>query len=113
MRALANANNAVGVFPGRRIAVTDGAEFLARVVLRKLQERSCTDVTVLGRARSDLSRRDHIERLFDKYRPLLHLATTVDSPADHGEVAVWKIARRTKNRATGNKRPSRKASEHS
>jgi NAD dependent epimerase/dehydratase family len=89
MRALANANIAMGVFHGRRIAVTDGAEFLARVVVRKLQERGCTDVTVPGRARCDLSRRDHMERLFDKYRPhlLLHLAATVDNPAHHRDGA--------------------------
>src|ERR1700733_1402647 len=83
MRALANARTAMEVFHGRRIAVTDGAGFLARAAVRKLQGRGCTDVTVPRRARCDLSRRDHIEGLFDKHRPhlLQHLATTVDSPA--------------------------------
>jgi NAD dependent epimerase/dehydratase family len=89
MSALANASTAMGVLHGRRIAVTDGVGFLARVAVGKLQERGCTDVTVPRRARCDLSRRDHIEGLFDKYRPhlLLHLAITVDSSANHRDLA--------------------------
>jgi NAD dependent epimerase/dehydratase family len=88
MRALANADTATGVFRGRRIAVTGGAEFLDRGVVRKLQERGCTDVTVPRRARCDLSRRDDSERLFDKYRPHLQLyrATTEDHPTHHRNV---------------------------
>ena len=82
MRTPDNGNAAMGVFHGRHIAVTGGAGFLGRVVLRKLQERGCTDVTIPRRASCDLSRWDHIEQLFDKYRPhlLLHLAATVESP---------------------------------
>ena len=89
MRALDNGDAAMGVFHGRRIAVTGGAGFLGRVVVRKLRERGCTDITVPRRASCDLSRWDHIEQLFDKYRPhlLLHLAATVDSPAGHRDVA--------------------------
>ena len=89
MRALDNGNAAIGVFHGRRIAVTGGAGFLGRVVVRKLHERGCTDVTIPRRASCDLSRWDHIEQLFDKYRPhlLLHLAATVESPAGHRDVA--------------------------
>ena len=89
MRALDNGNAAIGVFHGRRIAVTGGAGFLGRVVVRKLHERGCTDVTVPRRASCDLSRWDHIEQLFDKFRPhlLVHLAATVDSPAGHRDVA--------------------------
>jgi GDP-L-fucose synthase len=89
MRVLANGNAAIGVFPGRRIVVTGGAGFLGRVVVRKLRERGCTEITVPRRAACDLSRWDHMEQLFDKYRPhlLLHLAATVDNPASHRDVA--------------------------
>jgi GDP-L-fucose synthase len=66
MRALDNGNAAMGVFHGRRIAVTGGAGFLGRVVVRKLHERGCTDVAIPRRSSCDLSRWDHIEQLFDK-----------------------------------------------
>jgi GDP-L-fucose synthase len=89
MSALESSNAALGVFHGRRIAVTGGAGFLGRVVVRKLQERGCAEVTIPRRASCDLSRWDHIEQLFEKYRPhlLLHLAATVDSPAEDRDVA--------------------------
>src|SRR5271166_4299188 len=89
MRVLAHGNSAIGVFHGRRIVVTGGAGFLGRVVVRKLRERGCTEITVPRRATCNLSRWDHIEQLFDKYRPhlLLHLAATVDNPASHRDVA--------------------------
>jgi GDP-L-fucose synthase len=59
------------------------------VVVRKLRERGCTEITFPRRATCDLSRWDHIEQLFDKYRPhlLLHLAATVVNPASYRDVA--------------------------
>ena len=89
MKAHENAAGAMGVFRGRRIVVTGGAGFLGRVVVSKLRERGCTEVTIPRRATCDLSRWDHIEQMFDKYRPhlLLHLAATVDNPANHRNVA--------------------------
>jgi GDP-L-fucose synthase len=88
LRALDNGSAALGVFHGRRIAVTGGAGFLGRVVVRKLHERGCTDVTIPRRASCDLSRSDHIEQLLDKYRPhlVLHLAATADNPAGQRDV---------------------------
>jgi GDP-L-fucose synthase len=89
MRSRNNGNSAMGVFHGRRIAVSGGPGSLGRVVVRKLHERGCTDLTVPRRATCDLSRWDHIEQFFDKCRLhlLLHLAATVDNPASHRDVA--------------------------
>jgi GDP-L-fucose synthase len=89
MKAHEPGAGAMGVFRGRRIVVTGGAGFLGRVVVGKLRERGCTEIIVPRRATCDLSRWDHIEQMFDKYRPhlLLHLAATVDNPASHRNVA--------------------------
>ena len=73
MKAHDNGRAAMGVSRGRRIVVTGGAGFLGRVVVGKLREHGCTDVTVPRRATCDLSRWDHIEQLFDKCRPHLLL----------------------------------------
>jgi GDP-L-fucose synthase len=82
-------SRSMGVFHGRRILVTGGAGFLGRVVVRKLRERGCRDITVPRRATCDLSRFDHLEKLFDEARPqlLLHLAASVASPTTHRDVA--------------------------
>jgi GDP-L-fucose synthase len=89
MRPLDANNRAMGVFHGRRIVVTGGAGFLGRVVVRKLRERGGRDIVVPRRATCDLSRFDHIEKMFDEARPqlLLHLAASVASPAGHGDIA--------------------------
>ena len=75
-------NRSMGAFHSRRIVVTGGAGFLGRVVVRKLRERGGRDIFIPRRATCDLSRFDHIEKLFDEARPqlLIHLAASVASP---------------------------------
>jgi GDP-L-fucose synthase len=89
MRPINSSNRSMGVFYGRRIVVTGGAGFLGRVVVKKLRERGCRDLTIPRRATCDLSRIDHIEKMFDVARPhlLLHLAASVASPTGHRDVA--------------------------
>ena len=89
MRPVENGNRNMGVFHGRRIVVTGGAGFLGRVVVRKLRERGGRDIVIPRRATCDLSRFDHIEKLFDEARPqlLIHLAASVASPNGHRDVA--------------------------
>jgi GDP-L-fucose synthase len=89
MKSLDSANLGLGIFHGRRIIVTGGAGFLGRVVVRKLRERGCCEITVPRRATSDLSRFDHIEKLFDEVRPhlLIHLAVSVSNSNRHRDVA--------------------------
>jgi GDP-L-fucose synthase len=88
MRPVETGNRNMGVFHGRRIVVTGGAGFLGRVVVRKLRERGGRDIVIPRHATCDLSRFDHIEKLFDEARPqlLIHLAASVASPNGHRDV---------------------------
>jgi GDP-L-fucose synthase len=73
----------------KRIVVTGGAGFLGRVVVRKLRELGCREITVPRRTTCDLTRADAIARLLDQARPdvLFHLASTIDNPPGRGIVA--------------------------
>jgi GDP-L-fucose synthase len=89
MRPVTVSNRSMGVFHGRRIVVTGGAGFLGRVVVRKLRERGGRDIFIPRRATCDLTRLDHIEKMFDEARPqlLVHLAATVPGPKSHRDLA--------------------------
>jgi GDP-L-fucose synthase len=66
-------------FASRRIAVTGGAGFLGRVVVRKLRERGCRDVFVPLIEEYDLRRTEQIQRMLREARPdvIIHLAAVV------------------------------------
>lgn len=74
----------------KRVIVTGGAGFLGGVVVRKLRERGCRDIVVPRRAQCDLSRRADVLHLLNDAQPqiILHLAATVDNPAERGDAAA-------------------------
>lgn len=74
----------------KRIVVAGGGGFLGSVVVRKLRERGCPEIIVPRRAQCDLSRRSDVLHLLNHAQPeiILHLAATVDNPAERGDAAA-------------------------
>jgi len=64
---------------GKRVVVTGGAGFLGRHVVRKLQERGCSEVFVPRSCGYDLVRMDAVEKLYADAHPdiVVHLAARV------------------------------------
>jgi GDP-L-fucose synthase len=70
---------------GKRIAVTGGAGFLGKHVVRVLESRGCARLWVPRRYDYDLTTERAVERLYRDMRPdiLIHLAGVSGGPADH------------------------------
>ena len=64
---------------GKRVCVTGGGGFLGRVVVSKLGERGCREVSVVRKRDYDLVRGADAERLYREVRPevVIHLAAVV------------------------------------
>jgi len=69
----------MGFLEDKRVCVTGGAGFLGRVVWQKLADCGVADVFVPRSRDFDLTRPEHVERLFQQAKPdvLIHLAAEV------------------------------------
>ncbi|MBI4338195.1 MAG: GDP-L-fucose synthase [Chloroflexi bacterium] len=76
---------------GKRLLVTGGAGFLGHFVVQRLEALGCRDIFTPRSAQYDLTRMDHVVRLFQDARPqvVIHLAARVggigfnrDKPAE-------------------------------
>jgi GDP-L-fucose synthase len=64
---------------GKRVCVTGGGGFLGRVVVSRLRERGCREVSVVRKRDYDLVKGADVERLYRAERPevVIHLAAVV------------------------------------
>lgn len=64
---------------GKKIVITGGAGFLGTTLRRNLSDRGAGDFVVPRSADYDLTRADHVERLYDEAKPdlVIHLAARV------------------------------------
>lgn len=67
------------ILQNKRIVVTGGAGFLGNYVVRKLQERGCSDIFIPTIDKYDLVEMDSVQRLYNDVQPeiVIHLAARV------------------------------------
>ena len=70
---------AMAISKSDRIIVTGGAGFLGSFTVEKLKAKGYTDIIVPRRREYDLTRQDHVEKLYSDFKPniVLHLAAEV------------------------------------